>query len=134
MNLIIIILSTLVLTTTAEAKTQITRTTIHQHEIKKVSQIRKTGVASWYGYESVKRRKPITASGQPFNPRHLTAAHRTLPFGTKVKVTNMENKKSVVVTINDRGPFVKNRIIDLSKTAAKHIGIDGVQKVNLSVM
>ena len=63
-----------------------------------------------------------TASGQPFNPHAMTAAHRTLPFGTKLKVTNQKNGKSVVVRINDRGPFIKGRVIDLSKAAAKQLG------------
>ena len=63
------------------------------------------------------------ASGGRFNPNALTAAHRTLPFGTKVKVTNLRNHRSVVVTINDRGPFIKGRIIDLSLAAAKVIGM-----------
>lgn len=73
-----------------------------------------TGVASWYGgFHHGKR----TASGAIFNQNALTAAHKSLPFGSKVKVTNLENKKSVVVTINDRGPFKAGRIIDLSKKA-----------------
>lgn len=93
------------------------------------------GTASWYGYESGKRyqSRPKTANGEYFNPRELTAAHKTLPFGSKVLVTNMENKKSIVVRINDRGPFIKNRIIDLSKAAASAIGISGVQLVQLKI-
>lgn len=62
-----------------------------------------------------------TASGEPYDSASLTAAHRSLPFGTKVKVTNLRNSKSVVVTINDRGPHHPNRIIDLSKSAAKKL-------------
>ena len=93
------------------------------------------GTASWYGYESGPRyrRRPKTASGEYFNPKELTAAHKTLPFGTKVTVTNLTNNQTVVVTINDRGPFLKGRIIDLSKAAARAIGISGVQKVSLAV-
>jgi len=78
------------------------------------------GVASWYGpgFEGKN-----TASGEPFNPNHLTAAHRTLPFGTIVRVRNLQNGRAVEVRINDRGPFVKSRVIDLSKAAARDIGL-----------
>lgn len=75
------------------------------------------GSASWYALYSQ------TASGEQMNPAALTAAHRTLPFGTKLKVTNNKNGKSVIVRINDRGPFIKGRVIDLSKGAAKKLGI-----------
>ena len=75
-----------------------------------------TGMASWYGPGFHGR---PTASGGVYDQRDLTAAHRKLPFGTKVKVTNLDNGKSVEVEINDRGPFKKNRIIDLSAAAAK---------------
>lgn len=74
------------------------------------------GSASWYALYSQ------TASGEQMNPAELTAAHRTLPFGTKLKVTNQKNGKSVIVRINDRGPFIKGRVIDLSKGAAKQLG------------
>ncbi len=73
------------------------------------------GGASWYALTSK------TASGERMSPAKLTAAHRSLRFGTKVKVTNMKNGKSVVVRINDRGPFIRGRIIDLSKAAASEI-------------
>ena len=76
------------------------------------------GVASVYSTES----GGGTASGQKLNPHALTAAHRSLPFGTKVKVTNQKNGRSVVVRINDRGPFVKGRFLDLSRGAAKQLG------------
>jgi rare lipoprotein A len=78
-----------------------------------------SGMASYYGSESGSQ----TASGQRFNPSGMTAAHRTLPFGTKVRVTNKRNGKTVVVTINDRGPFIRGRIIDLSTAAAGVIGM-----------
>ena len=68
------------------------------------------------------------------NPSAMTAAHRSLPFGTKVLVENLSNGRSVTVTINDRGPFVKGRIIDLSKAAARSIGMSGVAKVRISTM
>ncbi|KFB08443.1 septal ring lytic transglycosylase RlpA family protein [Nitratireductor basaltis] len=70
------------------------------------------GSASWYALTSK------TASGERMNPAAMTAAHRKLPFGTKIKVTNAANGKAVVVRINDRGPFIKGRILDLSKAAA----------------
>jgi len=76
-----------------------------------------TGMASYYWQGQ------MTASGVRFNPNAMTAAHRTLPFGTKVRVTNKRNGKSVVVTINDRGPFIRGRIIDLSNAAAGVIGM-----------
>jgi peptidoglycan lytic transglycosylase len=68
------------------------------------------------------------------NPSALTAAHRSLPFGTKVLVENLSNGRSVKVMINDRGPFVKGRIIDLSKAAASSIGMSGVAKVRISTL
>jgi rare lipoprotein A len=73
-----------------------------------------TGKASYYAHKFQFRR---TASGELFNNLAMTAAHKTLPFGTMVRVTNLENEKSVTVTINDRGPFIKGRIIDLTRTA-----------------
>ncbi len=77
------------------------------------------GHASWYALTSQ------TASGERMNPNELTAAHRSLPFGTRVLVENLSNGRSVVVRINDRGPFVGGRVIDLSKAAAAHIGMLG---------
>ena len=78
------------------------------------------GIASWYGSNFHGK---YTSSGEVYNMYAYTAAHKTLPFNTIVKVTNLKNKKSVVVRINDRGPFIKGRIIDLSYVAAKKIGI-----------
>lgn len=78
------------------------------------------GRASWYALTSK------TASGERMNASLLTAAHRSLPFGTKVRVTNRNNGKSVVVRINDRGPFKAGRVIDLSERAAEEIGMTGV--------
>ena len=78
------------------------------------------GVASWYGPKFAGRR---TANGETFNPAELTAAHRTLPFGSLVRVTSSRTGKSVVVRINDRGPFHGNRVIDLSEAAASEIGL-----------
>ena len=79
-----------------------------------------TGMASYYGRELAGNR---TASGERFDPADLTAAHRTLPFGSKVRVTNPRTGDSVIVRINDRGPFHGNRLIDLSEAAAREIGI-----------
>ena len=92
-----------------------------------------TGVASFYGGKFQGKR---TASGEIFNANAMTAAHRTLPFGTQIMVTNLRNGRSVVVRVNDRGPHVKGRIIDLSKAAAKKIGIGraGTARVRLEVL
>jgi peptidoglycan lytic transglycosylase len=78
------------------------------------------GLASWYGPGFYGRK---TASGDRFKKKGFTCAHRTLPFGTQLLVTNLENGKSVEVIVNDRGPFIRNKIIDLSYAAAKEIGI-----------
>ncbi|HEX9866998.1 MAG TPA: septal ring lytic transglycosylase RlpA family protein [Candidatus Tectomicrobia bacterium] len=80
------------------------------------------GVASWYGYPHHGR---MTASGRRFNMYELTAAHRTLPIGTRVRVTNLVNGRAATVTVTDRGPFVKNRMLDLSYAAARDIDMIG---------
>lgn len=92
-----------------------------------------SGVASYYGRRFHGRR---TANGERFNMRAMTAAHRTLPFGTKVRVTNPRNGRSVVVRINDRGPFIRGRSIDLSRAAAERIGMisRGHARVKLEVV
>jgi rare lipoprotein A len=87
------------------------------------------GQASWYGPGFHGRR---TANGERFNTNDLTAAHKTLPFGTKVRVTNTKTGRSVVVRINDRGPYAHGRVIDLSKASAQSIGINGVAQVTLA--
>jgi rare lipoprotein A len=87
------------------------------------------GLASWYG-PGFQGRK--TASGERFNTGALTAAHRTLPFGTRVRVVNRANGRSVVVRINDRGPYAHGRIIDLSRASASAIGISGVGRVEVA--
>lgn len=91
------------------------------------------GLASWYGPGY--RGKP-TATGEKFNPKDFTAAHRTWPFGTVVEVKNLKNGRTVLVQINDRGPFVGGRIIDLSEQAAKSIGMvaTGVTPVEIRPM
>ncbi len=98
----------------------------------KVAQIL-TGPASWYGPKFHGR---LTANGERFNMDDLTAAHRTLPFGTRVRVTNEATGKAVTVRINDRGPFHGNRVIDLSREAAKAIGLmsRGVANVKIEVL
>ena len=87
------------------------------------------GAASWYGPGFHGKR---TANGETFNTNALTAAHKTLPFGTEVRVTNERTGKSVVVRINDRGPYAHGRVIDLSKAAAEAVSISGVEKVTLA--
>ncbi len=89
------------------------------------------GIASWYGGKFHGRK---TASGEQYDMYKFTAAHKNLPFGTFVSVTNLGNGKSVVVKINDRGPFVKGRIIDLSYVAAKKIDLHGIAKVKVEVI
>lgn len=90
----------------------------------------RTGVASWY------KMGKVTANGERFNPGGLTAAHRTLPFGTRVLVTNLRNGRKVMVRINDRGPFIKGRIIDLAYGAARKIGLhhSGIARVKLKIV
>lgn len=97
----------------------------------KTKSIRTVGIASWYGSKFHGRK---TASGERFDQLKLTAAHRTIPMNSLVRVTNLENNKSVIVKINDRGPYVKNRVIDLSKKAASVIKLDGIGLVNLTVI
>ncbi|MBD2292573.1 septal ring lytic transglycosylase RlpA family protein [Anabaena sphaerica FACHB-251] len=91
------------------------------------------GLASWYGYDWAGRK---TANGERFNPEAMTAAHRSLPMGTKVRVTNTRNGQSVVVRINDRGPYIGGRIIDLSLGAARILGMmnSGVAPVRIDVL
>lgn len=87
-----------------------------------------SGKASWYGPGFHGRR---TASGERFNQNAMTAAHKSLPFGSRVRVVNQQTGQSVVVRINDRGPFVRGRIIDLSRASAQAIGISGHATVKL---
>lgn len=89
------------------------------------------GRASFYADEFHGRK---TASGETFNMHEYTCASRSLPFGTFLKVTNLDNKKSVTVRVNDRGPFVKGRHLDLAKGAAKRIGITGVSRVRIEII
>lgn len=98
------------------------------NHLTRVSAAEQSGLASVYSHESGSG----TASGQKLNTGSLTAAHRSLPFGTKVKVTNQRNGRSVVVTINDRGPFVRGRVIDVTPAAAHELGFSGLTQVTVA--
>ena len=91
------------------------------------------GIASWYGPQFHGK---LTASGERFDQHKLTAAHRTLPLDTKVKVTNLENGKSIEVKVNDRGPYIPGRVLDLSSQAAKELGMDkeGLALVRIEIV
>jgi len=120
---------------TRNTKTKISQNSDQQVVVQKAVQSKpfQVGTASWYGdYFDGKQ----TASGEPYNMYDLTAAHPSLPLGTWVKVTNLRNRKVVFVRINDRGPVVPGRIIDLSYSAAKvlHFKDQGIQKVRLDVV
>jgi rare lipoprotein A len=97
------------------------------------SEYDRVGKASWYGKRYHGR---TTASGVPFDMHAMTAAHRTLPFGTRVRVTNLTNRRSVVLTINDRGPYAGRRIIDVSRRAAEVLGMvqAGVVQVRVNTV
>ena len=90
-----------------------------------------TGVASWYGHPFDGR---LTANGEIYNMEKMTAAHRTFPFGTVLRVENLSNNQTTEVRINDRGPFVQERIIDLSHAAAQAISMPGIANVRLQVI
>lgn len=100
------------------------------YPIKSAKGFSETGVASWYGKEFHGRK---TASGERYNQNNMTAAHKTLPFGTRVRVKNRDNGKNVVVVINDRGPFAKGRIIDVSRAAAKKLDMIGAGTAKVSI-
>jgi len=91
------------------------------------------GLASWYGQ---RHQGHATASGETYDVNKLTAAHRTMPFGTRLRVTNVENGRSVVVRVNDRGPRKKDRVLDVSLAAARALGMvgDGVTRVEIVVL
>src|SRR5215471_3247520 len=93
------------------------------------SSIIQSGIASVYSASS----GPKTANGERVRSHALTAAHRTLPFGTKVRVTNIGNGRSVVVRVNDRGPFVRGRIIDLTAAGANALGFSGIARVTVEI-
>ena len=116
-------------TTQIKRKPQSVRGSKYKHAVKPYQ----VGIASWYG-EYFQGRE--TASGEPFDMHDLTAAHRTLPLGTFVKVTNLRNGRSAVLRINDRGPVVDGRIIDVSYNAARVLGFktQGLQRVRLDLV
>jgi len=93
-----------------------------------------SGVASVYASKGDRYSGGRTASGERVHSNELTAAHRSLPFGTMVRVTNRRNSKSVVVRINDRGPFVRGRVIDVTPAGARALGFSGLAPVSLSVV
>ena len=100
--------------------------------MEKAAEYRQKGIASWYGYETYHQKGGhMTANGEAFDPRGLNAAHKYLPLPTYVRVTNLENHRNIIVRVNDRGPFVEGRIIDLSAGAAKKLGFykNGTAKV-----
>jgi rare lipoprotein A len=116
------------------APPQLTAATPRRHRTRTVSRSRSVGASD--GMASFYRHGSRTASGEKFNPNELTAAHPSLPFGTKVRVTNVSTGKSVTVRVNDRGPFVRGRVIDVSHAAAQSLGMtgQGVAKVKLDVV
>jgi len=137
--LAILLLGAVLLTGCAASRPSVTverqvRTASHEGTARAERPARvQTGVASYYGGEHTGAR---TASGERFDPKSMTAAHRTLPFGTRVRVTNLANGRSVVVRVNDRGPFRKSRIVDVSRAAAAELRMiaSGTAKVRLEVI
>lgn len=103
---------------------------LHKHSTRKYFQ---TGVASYYANKFNGRR---TASGEIFSNAKMTAAHKTLPFGTIIEVTNLRNGRSVIVRVNDRGPYAHARVVDLSSAAAREIGMhhSGTAKVKINIL
>jgi rare lipoprotein A len=105
--------------------------------LEEADRYRETGVASWYGNETLKRPGGhMTANGEAFDPNQLSAAHKHLPLPTYARVTNLENGRSIVVRVNDRGPFVDGRIIDLSAAAARRLGFyeAGITRVRVAAI
>jgi len=91
--------------------------------VAEASKYRQKGIASWYGYETLRQKDGhMTANGEAFDPNGLNAAHKYLPLPTYVRVTNLENHRNIILRVNDRGPFIPGRIIDLSAGAAKKLG------------
>jgi rare lipoprotein A len=101
------------------------------HIMKSAKHYKEKGVASWYGSSAGNQK---TSTGARYNMYAMTAAHPTLPLATRVRVKNLNNGQSIVVKINDRGPFVSNRVIDLSFAAAKKLGIKGIAPVEIEVV
>lgn len=116
-------------TTCSRCHSQLDKTVCANAKNDKYHKLR--GIASYYGGRFHGRR---TASGERFNKFALTAAHKTLPLGTRVHVRNLTNNRSVVVTINDRGPYTRHRIIDLSQGAARAISMAGTSVVEITIL
>jgi rare lipoprotein A len=129
LNILLVVFSAFIIAGCARSTTQL-RT---NHALKASQEKSWDGIASWYGGKFHGR---CTASGEIFNMNHYTAAHRTLPFNTRVRVTNLRNGRYTIVRINDRGPFVRGREIDLSYMAARDIGMleKGLERVKLEIL
>ncbi|CAN5223904.1 septal ring lytic transglycosylase RlpA family protein [soil metagenome] len=128
-SLIVLLLLIFFIQACGVARTGTERTPARTADVETV-RILQSGVASWYGS---KFHGKSTANGETYNMNDFTAAHRTLPFNTVVKVENMDNGKSVVVRINDRGPYVGNRVIDLSRRAAREIDMENAGTANVQI-
>ena len=128
------LVATLTISTAASATPSVNSIQSHSIESKQLI-AQSVGKASFYG-GGANEGGPMTASGERYQPGGLTAAHRTLPFGTRVRVTSPNTGKSVVVRINDRGPFIGGRAIDLSLGAARVIGLTsyGVKTVQMEIL
>lgn len=126
------IISVLLLTSVFGYAPMVNASTKH-HKSAKVVDMKLTGTASWYG---IQHHGHKTASGEIFNMNKLTAAHRTIKLGTMVRVTNLSNGRQTLVKINDRGPYAKGRILDLSKQAAKELDMlkAGEAKVAITII
>jgi rare lipoprotein A len=123
-----LVLSVLLATPLAHAKAHHPKEK-HPANHQRLEREQSTGIASWYGKEHQGR---MMADGHPFDRFKLTAASRSLPFGTRITVTNVANDSAVVVTVTDRGPWVKSRILDLSEAAAKAIACNGVCTIRIT--
>jgi rare lipoprotein A len=118
-------------TNTPAAKSAAASAPVNPAPAKPVHHWYQFGKASWYGQDFQGR---PTASGESFNMFDMTCAHRSLPLGSLVRVTNLRNRKSVVLRVNDRGPVAEDRIIDLSFAAANFLGVRGIAKVRLELL
>lgn len=129
------LVATLALPSVASATPSVNSTQANETFAPKQLIAQTVGTASFYG-NNPGEGGPLTANGERYNPGGLTAAHRTLPFGTRVRVTSARTGRSVVVRINDRGPFIGGRIIDLSAGAARAIGLNktGIGTVRMDVL
>ncbi len=129
------LVATLTIATAASATPSVNSTQPHVSVASKQLIAQSVGKASFYG-GGANEGGPLTANGERYSPGGMTAAHRTLPFGTRVRVTSPNSGRSVVVRINDRGPFIGGRIIDLSVGAARAIGLTsvGVGTVRMEVL